>query len=107
MSVPGVWPQVLDFFGTPHVIEPPSGQLSSDAGLLPIRQFDEGIRLTWAYAEAVDGPRAVGHPEHSLSERARPRVFGILAGYPYRDGHGKRLDSSAAPRSGPGGKEQE
>ena len=57
MSVPAVWPQVLDFFGTPLVIEPSPGQLSSDAGLLPIRQFDQRIGLTWAFAEALDDPR--------------------------------------------------
>jgi hypothetical protein len=33
-------------FGTPLVIEPSPGRLSSDAGLLPIRQFDEHIGLT-------------------------------------------------------------
>jgi hypothetical protein len=32
MSIPVVWLQVLDFFGTPLVIEASSGQLSSDAG---------------------------------------------------------------------------
>ena len=37
MSLPGDWPEALDFFGTPLVIEPASGQLSSDAGLLPVR----------------------------------------------------------------------
>lgn len=37
MSIPATWPQVLDFFGTPLVIEPSTGQLASDAGLLPIR----------------------------------------------------------------------
>ena len=41
MSLTGVWPQVLDFFGTPLVIEPSPGQLSGDAGLLPVRQFAE------------------------------------------------------------------
>jgi hypothetical protein len=30
MSIPSAWLQVLDFFGTPLVIEPSSGQLSSD-----------------------------------------------------------------------------
>jgi hypothetical protein len=40
MSIPPAWPQVLDFFSTPIVIEPSPGQLSSDAGLLPVRQFD-------------------------------------------------------------------
>ena len=52
MSLPGVWPQVLDFFGTPLVIEPSPGQLSSDAGLLPVRQFDQRIGLTPTFAGA-------------------------------------------------------
>jgi hypothetical protein len=30
----------ISFFGMPLVIEPSPGQLSSDAGLLPIWQFD-------------------------------------------------------------------
>jgi hypothetical protein len=37
MSNPPAWPQVLAFFGTPLAIEPSPGQLSSDAGLLPVR----------------------------------------------------------------------
>jgi hypothetical protein len=43
VSLPGVWPQVLDFFGTPLVIEPSAGQLSGNAGLLPLRQFDAAL----------------------------------------------------------------
>ena len=54
MSLAGVWPQVLDFFGTPLVVEPSPGQLSGDAGLLPVREFDEHIRLTRAFADALD-----------------------------------------------------
>ena len=38
MSVPSAWPQDLDFFGTPPVIEPSQGQFAGDAGLLPMRQ---------------------------------------------------------------------
>ena len=44
MSIPAAWPQVLDFFATSPVIEASPGQLSSDAGLLPIRQFDQLTR---------------------------------------------------------------
>jgi hypothetical protein len=55
MSIPAAWPQVLDFFGTPLVIEPPPGQLSSHAGLLPLRQFDQRIGLTRASTDAFDG----------------------------------------------------
>jgi hypothetical protein len=43
MSIPAAWPQVPDCFGTPLVNEPSPGQLSSDAGLLPIRQSDQRI----------------------------------------------------------------
>jgi hypothetical protein len=54
MSIPSAWPQVLDFFGIPFVIEPSDGQLSSNAGLLPVRQFDQRIGLTRAFADALD-----------------------------------------------------
>ena len=93
MSLPPAWPQVLDFFGTPLVIEPSPGQVSGHAGLLPARRLVPRIGLTRAFAEALDDPRATGLTEHSLSERARARVVGILAGCPDRDGHGNRLDS--------------
>src|SRR5262249_32125880 len=36
MIIRSAWPQCLDFFGTSLVIEPSPGQLSSDAGLLPL-----------------------------------------------------------------------
>jgi hypothetical protein len=91
MSVPLAWHEVLDLFSTPLVVEPSPGQPSSDAGLLPIRQFDERIAQTLAYAEAMDGPRATGLTEHSLSERARARVVGILAGCEDRTGRRNRL----------------
>jgi hypothetical protein len=61
MSILPAWPQVLDFFGTPLVIGPSPGQLSSDAGLLPVRQFDQRIGLTRAFAEALDDPRVPGN----------------------------------------------
>jgi hypothetical protein len=81
MSVPSAWPQVLDFFGTPLVIEPSQGQLSGDAGLLPIRQFDQRIGLTRAFADALDDHRDRDLTEHTFLEMARSRVYGILAGY--------------------------
>ena len=81
MSIPPAWPQVLDFFGTPLVIEPSPGQLSTDAGLLPIRQFDERIGLTRDFAAALDDPRHPELTEHTFLEMVRSRVYGILAGY--------------------------
>jgi hypothetical protein len=87
MSLPGARPQVLDFFGTPLVIEPSPGQLSSDAGLLPIRQFDQRIGLTRAFADALDDPRHPDLTEHTFLEMVRSRVYGNLAGYEDQNDH--------------------
>jgi hypothetical protein len=87
MSIPVAWPQVLDFFGTPLVIESSAGQLSGDAGLLPIRQFDERLGLTRAFADALDDPRAPDLTEHTFREMVRARVYGILAGYEDQNDH--------------------
>src|SRR5262249_2516226 len=94
MSVPAAWRQIIDFFGTPLVIEPSPGQISSDAGLLPIRQFDQRIGLTRAFAAALDDPRDPNLTEHSFVEMVRSRVYGILAAYDDQTHH-------APPRSAP------
>ena len=61
MSIQTAWQATLDFWGKlPVVVEPANAQLTSDAGLLPLRQFDEGIGLTRQFAQALDDPR---HPE--------------------------------------------
>jgi hypothetical protein len=57
VSIPSPGPQTLDFFGTPLAIKPPSGQLSSAAGLLPIRPFDMRVGPSWGFAGALDEPR--------------------------------------------------
>jgi hypothetical protein len=101
MIVPSPWPQILDFFGTPLVIEPSPGQLSGDAGLLPVRQFDQRIGLTRAFAEAPDDPRDPGLTEHTFSEMVRSRVYGILAGYADQNDHDAlRADPNFRLRAG-------
>jgi hypothetical protein len=87
MPISAAWPHVLDFFGTPLVVEPSPGQLSSDAGLLPVRQFDQRIGLTWSFAAALDDPRDPDLTEHSYLEMVRSRVYGILAGYEDQNDH--------------------
>ena len=72
MSIPAAWPQVLDFFGIPLVIEPSPGQLSSDAGLLPVRQFDERIGLSRAITLALDDLSDPDDAEHT-----RLRMVGL------------------------------
>jgi len=87
MILPPPWPQVLDFFGTPLVVEPSAGQLSGDAGLLPVRQFDQRIGLTRAFANALDDPRDPELTAHTFLEMVRARVYGILAGYEDQNDH--------------------
>src|SRR6266545_7573428 len=87
MSIPSARPQVLDFIGTPLVIEPSPGQLSGDAGLLPIRQFDQRIGLTRVFADALDDPRDPDLTEHTFLEMVRSRVYGILVGYEDQNDH--------------------
>src|SRR6516162_56629 len=87
MSVPAALRQVLDFFGTPLVMEPSAGQLSGDAGLLAIRQFDQRIGLARAFADALDDPRDPALTDHTFLEMVRSRVYGILAGYEDQNDH--------------------
>jgi hypothetical protein len=80
VTIPSAWPQVLAFPGTPLVIQPSPGRLSGDAGLLPVRQFDQRIGLTRANACALDAPRDPDLTEHPFLETVRSRAYGTLAG---------------------------
>src|SRR5262249_54957175 len=74
MSLPAAWPQVLDIFGAPLVLKPSEGQLSGDAGLLPVRQFDQRIGLTRAFAAALDDPHDPDLTAHTiLGDGPQPR----------------------------------
>jgi Transposase DDE domain group 1 len=87
VSIQPAWQAHLDFFGLPLVIEPSRTVLTSDAGLLPLRQFDERIGLTRAFAAALDDPRAPTRAEHTFLEMVRARVYGILAAYEDQNDH--------------------
>jgi hypothetical protein len=78
----------LDFLTSkPIVVEPSAEQVSSDAGLLSFRQFDERIGLTRQFAEALSDRRNVGYIGHSFLEMTRMRVYGILADYADQNDH--------------------
>src|SRR5215510_8103658 len=87
MSIQPAWQHTLDFFGTPLVVEPSAGQLTSDAGLLPFRQLDEQLGLTRAFAAVLGDPRDPDLIEHSTLQMVRSRVYGILAGYADQNDH--------------------
>lgn len=86
MSIQTVGQVVFDFLGSvPVRVEVAEEQLSSDAGLLPLRQFDERLGWTEGFAAQIrDGRQG---PLHSVVEMVRQRVFGILAGYEDQNDH--------------------
>ena len=69
------------------VVEPAAAQISTDAGLLPFRQFDEQAGLTRQFAAALTDRRDAGRIGHSFLEMVRMRVYGILADYPDQNDH--------------------
>jgi hypothetical protein len=72
----------FDFFSRlPIVIEAHDAPVSSDAGILPIRQFDDHIGLTDRFIACLDDPRDPEQIDHPFGEMVRQRLFGILAGY--------------------------
>ena len=71
----------------PIQVELSEAPLTSDAGLLPLRQFDERIGLTREFAPVLDDPRDADLIDHSFLEMVRFRVFGILAGYEDQNDH--------------------
>lgn len=87
MDLQSVWQKSFTFFRKPVVVEPSESSLTSDAGLLPIRQFDEAIGLTEQFAAALTDLRHQPSVVHSLREMVRMRIFGILAGYPDQNDH--------------------
>ena len=87
MTIQSVWQKSFDFFGKPVVVEPSETELTSDAGLLPIRQFDAVLGLTEQFAAALTDVRYQPSVQHDLLEMIRMRVFGILADYPDQNDH--------------------
>jgi Transposase DDE domain group 1 len=57
------------------------GQISSDAGLLPLRAFDQRYGLTRGLAERLYDPREEERVRHSVLSLFRQRLYQIIAGY--------------------------
>jgi hypothetical protein len=88
MILQGVWNECLEFHPKkPIVVENSAGRLSSDAGLLVVREFDEKLRLTEQFADVLEDRRDPDMLEHSLPSMVRQRIFGILAGYEDQNDH--------------------
>lgn len=89
MSLHDVGQLSLDFLQSrPVEIEISEAPLSTDVGLLPIRQFDEKICLTEQFAAALlDDPRTASSVKHARLDMVRQRIYGILAGYEDQNDH--------------------
>ena len=80
MNLHDVWQLTLDFLPNKSIsVQPVQENISTDAGLLIFRQWDQEIRFTQGFAQQLDDWRC--DPDHSILEMVRSRVFGILAGY--------------------------
>ena len=78
MRLHGVWQLVCDFRPKkPVCVEPVDENLSTDAGLLVFRQWDEPQEVTKDFVEQLDDQRR--DPDHTTLEMVRSRLFGILA----------------------------
>jgi hypothetical protein len=71
----------------PIVVETSRAQLSSDAGLLPIRQFDEQIGFTRQFAAALLDTRDPALLIHTRRSMVVQRIYGILADYEDQNDH--------------------
>ena len=57
------------------------GELSSDGGLLLLRQLDRHLGLSRAAAAAIPDPRDGGRIRHGLRELVAQRLYGLCCGY--------------------------
>lgn len=88
MSLQGVLPFVFDLKAQkPIEFEVSTAQMTSDAGLLPIAQFDSAIGLSERFASALSDDRLPTSVSHSKLEMVRQRLYGILADYEDQNDH--------------------
>ena len=80
--MPGQDVEQLSFSFFPHrrlVVQRFAGQISSDAGLLPVRELDQQLGYTRRLAAGLTDPRR--NPQQGLLAMVRQRVYGMLADY--------------------------
>ena len=86
MNLHDVWQVSFDFLPDKRIsVEPVQENISTDAGLLIFRQWDQKLGFTEGFSQQLDDRRC--DPDHSLLEMVRSRVFGILAGYEDQNDH--------------------
>src|SRR3954466_3680123 len=78
-------------------------KVTSDAGLLPVRDLDDALGLTDLAGEALTDTRTGQNSRHTLIAQLRQSVFGRLAGYEDVN-DADRLDRDPALRGIVGGR---
>lgn len=68
------------------------GLISSDAGLLPVRELDGRLGWTEAMAARLSDPRDPAKTTHDLLTLIRQRLFGSVAGYEDANDHTRLRD---------------
>lgn len=88
MSLQSVGQLSLDFHpALPIKFAISPAPLSTDAGLLPVRQFDEQIGLTAGFAKALNDARDPSLTTQGNMVMVRQRIYGIIAGYEDQNDH--------------------
>ena len=57
------------------------GNITSDGGVMLLRQADKQINLTDRIASLIDDPRCKGKVDHPILNMLRQRVYGLAMGY--------------------------
>jgi hypothetical protein len=82
MVTPCISQQTFSFYSHRKVrVDFEGGQISSDAGLLTLRAFDERHHLTTDLAACLQDTRDPARTDHSLLALLRQRLYSLCAGY--------------------------
>ena len=88
MSLQSARQLVLGFHpDLPVVVEESAAQLSSDGGLLVIREFDQRLEFTARFAAALQDTRDPAFTRHGVLSLVRQRMYGLLADYEDQNDH--------------------
>lgn len=88
MSLQSARQLVLGFHpDLPVVVEESAARLSSDGGLLVIREFDERLHFTARCAGALADTRDPAFTRHDLVSLVRQRLYGLIADYEDQNDH--------------------
>ncbi len=73
--------RLLDVQNTPVVLDFEGGSLTSDAGILLLREVEQQIGIIKALANIIDDPRDARYVKHTIMDMLMQRVGQIASGY--------------------------